>query len=82
MQYCAVPTAIALGIETAASGIITAADKTSQSEIYRRREDWQQMYQTADYEEQQLTAHLAALKKAALQLINNIATWKLSKLTP
>ncbi|MFS1583520.1 MAG: hypothetical protein ACL7AY_12680 [Candidatus Arsenophonus phytopathogenicus] len=49
MQYGAVPSAIALGIETAISGIITSADKTSQSEIYRRpREDWQQMYQTAD----------------------------------
>ncbi|WP_310509285.1 hypothetical protein [Arsenophonus sp.] len=64
MQYGAVPSAIALGIETAVSGIITSADKTSQSEIYRRRrEDWQQMYQTADYEEQQLTAQLAALGK-------------------
>lgn len=64
MQYGAVPNAIALGIETAVSGIITSADKTSQSEIYRRRrEDWQQMYQTADYEEQQLTAQLVALGK-------------------
>lgn len=64
MQYGAVPTAVALGIETAASGILTSADKTTQSEIYRRRrQDWQQMYQTADYEEQQLTAQLTALEK-------------------
>ncbi|HGJ5898841.1 neuraminidase-like domain-containing protein [Arsenophonus apicola] len=78
MQYGAVPTAIALGIETAASGILTSADKTTQSEIYRRRrQDWQQMYQTADYEEQQLTAQLAALEQrltAANQQYNYLAT--------
>ncbi|WGO84476.1 hypothetical protein [Arsenophonus apicola] len=78
MQYGAVPTAVALGIETAASGILTSADKTTQSEIYRRRrQDWQQMYQTADYEEQQLTAQLAALEKritAANQQYSYLAT--------
>ncbi|HGJ5854730.1 hypothetical protein [Arsenophonus nasoniae] len=78
MQYGAVPTAVALGIETASSGILTSADKTTQSEIYRRRrQDWQQMYQTADYEEQQLTAQLTALEKritAANQQYSYLAT--------
>lgn len=63
MHYGGVPTAIALGIETAATGVLASADKTSQSEMYRRRrQDWQQMYPNADYEHQQLTKQLAALE--------------------
>lgn len=39
MQYGSISTAVVLGIETAASAIITSADKSSQSEIYRRRRE-------------------------------------------
>ncbi|OWO81756.1 hypothetical protein B5C26_12425 [Photorhabdus luminescens] len=88
-QYGALPTAIALSLQTAAAATSATADAVSQSEMYRRRrEEWQMMRDSANAEMTQIEAQQAALKvrkeAAAMQLTqlvtqqkHHLAQWEL-----
>ncbi|PQQ23036.1 neuraminidase-like domain-containing protein [Photorhabdus hindustanensis] len=88
-QYGALPTAIALGFQTAAAATYATADAVSQSEMYRRRrEEWQMMRDSAKAEMTQIEAQQAALQvrkeAAAMQLTqlvtqqkHHLAQWEL-----
>ncbi|ERT13745.1 neuraminidase-like domain-containing protein [Photorhabdus temperata] len=88
-QYGALPTAIALGLQTASAATSATADAVSQSEMYRRRrEEWQMMRDSAKVEMTQIEAQQAALKirkeAASMQLTylttqqkHHLAQWEL-----
>ena len=61
-RYGAIPRAIGTGIEIAATASRAAAERLSQSEMYRRRrKEWEIQRDTAQYEEKQIDAQLKAL---------------------
>ncbi|HEY2566307.1 MAG TPA: neuraminidase-like domain-containing protein [Candidatus Aquirickettsiella sp.] len=70
-RFGALFNAMGIGVEIAASATQIAADKISQSEVYRRRrEDWETQRTNAEFEIKQLDAQLGglAIRREAAQL--------------